>query len=62
MCRGLTIILGKGMQNVKVESNSLIAVKLMSEGPPDGHPHRALVEDSSSLLTRTGATLSHIIV
>ncbi|KAG5522319.1 hypothetical protein RHGRI_034486 [Rhododendron griersonianum] len=37
-----------------------MAVKLITEGPPTGHPQQALIEDSRILMTRTQSTLGHI--
>ncbi|KAI8545912.1 hypothetical protein RHMOL_Rhmol07G0074100 [Rhododendron molle] len=57
--RGLTIMLEKGLSNVSIETDSQMAVKLITEGPPAGHPQQALIEDSRVLMTRTQSTLGH---
>lgn len=43
--------------NLKVNSDSLPAIKLIYEGPPMDHPNRAMIADSKILLDRTGAVL-----
>ncbi|KAE9450385.1 hypothetical protein C3L33_17714, partial [Rhododendron williamsianum] len=57
---GLTITLEKGLSNVSIETDSQMAVKLITKGPPAGHPQQALIEDSRVLMTRTQSTLGHI--
>ncbi|KAI8554078.1 hypothetical protein RHMOL_Rhmol05G0069600 [Rhododendron molle] len=39
---GLTILLDKGMANVKIEPDSSQAVMLIKEGPTSNCPHRSI--------------------
>lgn len=58
--RGLTIILEKGLNNVKIESDSAIAIQMITEGPTNGHPLSALAIDAKTVLAQIGSTLGHI--
>lgn len=59
--RGLTIILQKGMANVKIESDSSVAVQYIRDGPPPDHPQRHIVEEARrSVAAGTNSTISHI--
>lgn len=58
--RGLTIILKKGMINVKVESDSSIVVQYLQRGPPSDHPQSHIMEEARRIATGTNTTFSHI--
>lgn len=58
--RGLTIMLEKGYNNISIESDSLIAVQLINEGPNKEHPQIDLIKEAKNLLARTCSLLSHV--
>lgn len=58
--RGLTIILEKNMQNVVIESDSLMAVNLINEEFEGSHPQSNMIYETRALKSRTGAILNHI--
>lgn len=58
--RGLTIILEKNMQNVTIESDSLVVVNLINEDFDGCHPQSNMIFETKALKTQTGATLTHI--
>ncbi|KAF7148991.1 hypothetical protein RHSIM_Rhsim03G0087500 [Rhododendron simsii] len=58
--RGLTIILGKGIIDVKLETDWFTAVRLLNGDIDIQHQHAALVEDSKMLMSRTGTTTTHV--
>lgn len=48
------------MQNVAVESDSLMAVNLINEEFDGCHPQSNMIFETKALKTRTGASLSHV--
>lgn len=58
--RGLTIILEKGLANVDIESDSLVAVNIINAGTPGNHPQSIIINDAKMLLHQTGSKLTHI--
>ncbi|KAI8554787.1 hypothetical protein RHMOL_Rhmol05G0124000 [Rhododendron molle] len=58
--RGLTIILEKGLANVDIESDSLIAVNIINAGTPGNHPQSIIINDAKMLLQQTKSKLTHI--
>ncbi|KAI8546501.1 hypothetical protein RHMOL_Rhmol07G0123100 [Rhododendron molle] len=58
--RGLTIILEKSMTNINLESDSLIAVRLINEGNSGNHPQSVMINDAHAILSRTKTTLTYI--
>lgn len=57
--RGLTIILEKSLTNIKIESDSIIAVESINGGNSVNHPQRAMINDAHAIMVRTGTTLNH---
>ncbi|KAG5529761.1 hypothetical protein RHGRI_030220 [Rhododendron griersonianum] len=58
--RGLTIILEKGLANVDIESDSLVAVNIINAGTPGNHPQSTIINDAKMLLQQTESKLTHI--
>lgn len=56
---GLTIILEKGLSNVRIETDLIEAVQLI-KWESYGHPQQALVAAAQILMAPTEAVLSHI--
>ncbi|KAG5556791.1 hypothetical protein RHGRI_007149 [Rhododendron griersonianum] len=50
----------KGIIDVKLETDSLTAVRLLNGDIDIQHQHAALVEDSKMLMSRTGTTITHV--
>lgn len=50
------------MANVKIESDSSVAVQYIRDGPPPDHPQRHIVEEARRVATGTNSTVSHIFV
>lgn len=57
--RGLTIILGKGLNNIYIETDSQTAVILFNDGANLNHPQSNIINDGKYLLNRTGSKLTH---
>ncbi|XP_058198622.1 uncharacterized protein LOC131314149 [Rhododendron vialii] len=58
--KGLEVILERKLENVKIESDSLVAVNLTMEGNPGNHPQSVLINEIHALLTQTNTTIGHI--
>lgn len=51
---------GEKMENVTIESNSLVAINLINEDFDGCHPQSNMIFETKALKTRMGATLIHI--
>ncbi|XP_058211449.1 uncharacterized protein LOC131323612 [Rhododendron vialii] len=58
--KGLEVILERKLENVKIESDSLVAMNLTMEGNPGNHPQSVLINEIHALLTQTNTTIGHI--
>lgn len=48
------------MTNVKIDSDSSVAVQYIRDGPPLDHPQRHTVEEARRVATGTNSSVSHI--
>ncbi|KAI8570479.1 hypothetical protein RHMOL_Rhmol01G0037200 [Rhododendron molle] len=58
--KGLGVIRDRKLENVKIESDSLVAVDLVTEGNPGNHPQSVLINEAHFLLAQTNTTIGHI--
>lgn len=58
--KGLTIILEKGTASVKIESDALLAVKLINEGPNANHPLSTIINYARTIIMGTASSLTHV--
>lgn len=48
------------MANVKIESDALVTVNLINEGPHANHPLSTIISDSKTILTGTNSTITYV--
>ncbi|CAL5382095.1 unnamed protein product [Camellia sinensis] len=59
--RGLTMVLEKGLHEVIIETDFILAEELLNKGPPSNCPFRSIVEDSRHLIRRRNCSIQHIL-
>ncbi|KAI8566863.1 hypothetical protein RHMOL_Rhmol02G0075300 [Rhododendron molle] len=58
--KGLEVILERKLENVQIESDSLVAMQLIMEGNSGNHPQSVLINEAHFLLGQTNTTIGHI--
>ncbi|XP_058180207.1 uncharacterized protein LOC131298752 [Rhododendron vialii] len=57
--KGLEIIRERKLANVTIESDSLTAVNLITEGNPNHHPQSVMINEAHYLMAQTNTSIGH---